>query len=214
MELKGETVGTFIDAVYAIAVTILALELPSEISNGGLDLQMFSGVVLEYGVAFFLLFAFWLQHRRINGLVEVVERLGLVVNATILMLVCLVPRATKLVFDYGEDVTVHAIRQSIVGNGWTRAELVDLFYVGVVVLLDLAIIVLLSINSRHHESSRRITQLRVSKRAISVILLAVLVSSFLLPVENRYFLLVVPVMLFFEADLSRLLSQKKQDGAE
>ena len=207
MELKGGTVGTFIDAVYAIAVTILALELPSEISNEGLDLSMFSSVVLEYGVAFFLLFAFWLQHRRINGLVEVVERFGLLVNATILMLVCLVPRATMLVFDYGEDVTIHDFRESLLGSGWTRAELVDLFYVGVVVLLDLAIVALLTTNTRQAEESRLLVQLRLSKRIVTLTVLAVLVSSFLLPVENRYFLLVVPVVLSFEVDLSRLLSR-------
>jgi uncharacterized membrane protein len=33
LRIRGEAVGAFVDAVYAIAVTILALEIPGELSR-------------------------------------------------------------------------------------------------------------------------------------------------------------------------------------
>lgn len=205
IQLRGETVGAFIDAVYAIAVTILALELPSQLPDGAFGFELFIDVLIEYAVAFILLFAFWLQHRRINGLVEWVERTGFLVNAVVLMLVCLVPRATKLVFEHGGDVTMAQLRGTLLeGRGWTEAELVDLFYVIVVVLIDLGLLLLLRIN-RDESEGEELVRLRVSKRTVTGLLLIVTLTSFVLPVENRYFLLVIPVVLFFEQELSRLL---------
>jgi uncharacterized membrane protein len=205
VRLKGDTVGAFIDAVYAIAVTILALEIPGALPAGGFGLTEFLRVLLEYGVAFVLLFSFWLQHRRINGLVAEVDRTGLWTNAITLLLVCLVPRATTLVFAYGSDVTVHALESSFLGKAaWTTAEIVDVFYVIVVVMIDVLILSLLHLN-RGRSGSGETGQLRRTKVAASVLLFVVVGTSFLLPVENRYFLLAIPVLLFFEDEMSRLI---------
>lgn len=202
MHLRNEMVGAFIDAVYAIAVTILALEIPSELPGEVFGVEFFSDMLVEYAFAFLLLFALWLQHRRINGIVETVGRFRLLINALILLLVCLVPRATKLVFEYGDDVTLGVLEGTLFqGAGWTTAELVDLFYVVLVVLIDLGIMVLLDASSRQAETEE-LNRLRISKRTVTSLLLVVTLTSFLLPVENRYFLLILPVLLFFEQELS------------
>jgi len=207
MHMRGETVGTFIDAVYAIAVTILALEIPGTLSGGRFGVLEFSDVLVEYAVAFVLLFAFWLQHRRVNGLVDDVSRVGLWLNGAILMLVCLVPRATTLVFQFGDDVTVSEIGETLTGRvRWTTAEVVDLFYVLVVIAIDLGILVLLQIN-RRTAGAADVRHIHRSKTAVSLMLVLVIGASFLLPVENRYFLLVIPLVLFFENEVSQLLGR-------
>jgi uncharacterized membrane protein len=203
MKLRSEIVGAFIDAVFAIAVTILALEIPSQFPNGSFDFKQFAGFLVEYGVAFFLIFSFWIQHRRIKGVTETVGRIGLLTNALILMLVCLIPRATKLVFEYGGNVALGNLSGSIFsGTDWDQAELVDLLYVAVVVLTDLCILLLLCINGRNSVSDD-LADLRASKRTVTLLVLIVTASSFLLPVENRFFLLIMPLVLFFEEEISR-----------
>jgi uncharacterized membrane protein len=205
MHLRNEMVGAFIDAVYAIAVTILALEIPSELPGEAFGVDFFSDMLVEYAFAFLLLFALWLQHRRINGIVETVSRFRLLINALILLLVCLVPRATKLVFEYGDDVTLGALEGTLFqGSGWTTAELVDLFYVVLVVLIDLGIMVLLDASAQQADTEE-LNRLRISKRTVTSLLLVVTLTSFLLPVENRYFLLILPVVLFFEQELSTIV---------
>jgi uncharacterized membrane protein len=203
MKLRSEIVGAFIDAIFAIAVTILALEIPSEYPNGSFDYKQLVGAAFEYGVAFLLIFSFWIQHRRINGLTESVGRLGLLTNALILMLVCLIPRATKLVFDYGGNVELINLSGSIFGaTDWSQAELVDLLYIAVVVITDLFILLLLGINGRNSVSPD-LAELRASKRTVTLLVLFVTASSFLLPVESRFFLLIMPLVIFFEEEISR-----------
>lgn len=212
MRMRAEHVGAFVDAVYAIAVTILALEIPNSLSGGRLGIEEFAGVVVEYAVAFFLLFAFWLQHRRINAMAAEVHRGALWTNAAILLLVCLVPRITTLVFEFGSNVTLEEIEATLLhGAGWSTAELVDLFYVLVIVAIDLGILLLLHLN-RGPVQDGAVHQLRRSKVATTVLLVTVVASSFLLPVQNRYFLIVIPVVLFFEIELSSLTTRFRQRG--
>jgi len=203
--MQREPVGAFIDAVYAIAVTILALELPAGFEHTQ-GLSEFSEVLLEYALAFAILFGFWSQHRRANGFVERYGRIGLWLNGAILLLVCLVPRATTLVFRFGDDVTVAELHQTFAGlRGWNRAELVDLFYVLVVVAVDLLLLVLLRGNTRDAAERLEVRQLRSAKSATSIALLVVVALSFLLPVENRLVLVIVPLALIFERELTLLL---------
>ena len=205
MQLRNEIVGAFIDAVYAIAATILALEIPSELPGEEFGLELFSDMLVEYSLAFLLLFALWLQHRRINGIVETISRFRLFINALILLLVCLVPRATKLMFEYGDDVTLGALEGTLFqGSGWTTAELVDLFYVVLVIFIDLGILALLYVTGRQAET-KELNRLQISKWTVTALLLVVTLTSFLLPVENRYFLIILPVVLFFEQELSTIV---------
>lgn len=214
MRMRSETVGAFIDALYGIAVTILALDIPSSAAREG-GVAVIVPVLVQYGVAFALLFSFWVQHRRINGLVEEVSRAGLWTTAGILMLVCLVPRATSLVFEFGGDVTVGAITQSMEHrSAWTTAEGVDLFYVGVVLLIDLGMFSLLLLNQRAGAVLEGVEHLRNAKLATTAVLFVVVSASFLLPVENRYFLLAIPILLFFETELSALVMRFTSRRAE
>ena len=64
--MKNEPMGAFIDAVYAIAVTIIALEIPAEV-EGSFSLELVGSMVATYSITFVIIFGLWLQHRSING---------------------------------------------------------------------------------------------------------------------------------------------------
>ena len=208
--LSKEVVGTFIDAVYAIAVTILALEVPGEF-KGKFAIGSFGEMLVEYVLSFLILFALWIQHRRINGLNgDSVGSAVIWVNGLVLLLVCLVPRATTLVFDYGGDVTLVQLEGSLNhGAGWTLSEFVDFFYITLVLAADLGLLVLIGKISRKSTDDETI-RIRCSKITVTVLTVGVLLLSLLIPVENRYFLLLMPLSLMFERGLTDLIFRKNQ----
>lgn len=206
--LSKEVVGTFIDAVYAIAVTILALEVPGEF-KGQFAIGSFGEMLVEYVLSFLILFALWIQHRRINGLNgDSVGSAVIWVNCLVLLLVCLVPRATTLVFDYGGDVTLAQLEGSLNhGAGWTLSEFVDFFYITLVLAADLGLLVLIGKISRKSTDEETI-RIRRSKITVTVLTVGVLLLSLLVPLENRYFLLLMPLALMFERGLTGLIFRK------
>jgi uncharacterized membrane protein len=75
-------------------------------SGGEASVWQLFDLLGAYAISFGILFSLWLQHRRINVHVERYGPGGLWLTAAILMLVCLIPRATILVFEHGGNVTV------------------------------------------------------------------------------------------------------------
>jgi len=215
--INRDVLGTLIDAIYAIAVTILALEVPGDFgevvtassgaAEGPGDFHEFLNYLdflVQYAVSFFILFALWMQHRRIIQLVDPEKPLILWSNATILLLICLIPRATTLVFNYGDDVTW----KTLVFSGfdyenWSRAELVDLFYIALVMAADFGLLLLLWLSSTSGESGLFRSTWH-SKLVVTFTTTMVLVLSLIMPVENRYFLLMMPLALMFERSFLRL----------
>ena len=205
--LSNATVGTFIDAVYAIAITLLALEIRGT-DQGEFQLAGFAREVVEYVVAFGILFSLWLQHRRIHDGAPELERIGLWLNAGLLLMVCLIPLSTTLVFEYGGDVGLAELENTLLqGGGWTTAEVVDLFCVFVVVAADLGILALAAVHGRG-AAPDPVRHLKRSKFVATALLLGVVATSLLLPVENRYFLLIMPIVLFFEREIGLLLPMR------
>lgn len=198
--MSRETLGALVDAVYAIAATILALEIPAEMS-GDAAITNFGALLVDYAITFMILFALWLQHRRINGLVGHYTPFGIWLNAVALMLVCLIPRATMLVFDHGGDVTLAEYEKVLFhGAQLTMAELVNLFFVLLVMGVDLTLLLLsrLAGKTRSDQEARDVLR---SKATISVLTISLLVVSFLISVEQRFFLVIMPIALMFERSL-------------
>ncbi len=191
--LNNEAMGAFIDAVYAIAITILALEIPTQVESS----TEFFRVLAEYAVTFAVLFAFWAQHRRLNTEHAVFTRGLLWLNAVVMLLVCLIPRATTMVFEYGGDVTVVDLQGTLLhGESWTRAELVDVGYVLVVLGADLGLLLL----------SRKLRRIKAVGTALVLLCLGL---SIVLPIPNRYVTLILPIALFFEKEVIRLVAREK-----
>lgn len=203
--LSRETVGTFIDAVYAIAVTILALEVPEQFSES-FSVLAFMELLVEYALSFFILFALWVQHRRINDLNgDNVGSTVIWVNCVVLLLVCLVPHATTLVFSYGDDVTLVQF-EAILNHGakWTISEFVDMLYLALIMGAELGLLVMVMMITGGLDNDEAMW-VRRSKLSVTIGTVAVMLLSLLLPVQNRYFLVLIPLTLLFEHHLTRLV---------
>ncbi|MEZ4865250.1 MAG: TMEM175 family protein [Caldilineaceae bacterium] len=109
-ELGLERLIFFSDAVFAIAITLLALEirLPAAegpLSNGEL-IQALLAIwpkYLAYGISFLVLGAFWLSHHRKFQLIQRYDRILLLLNLLLLMAVALIPFPTAVLSEYGNQ---------------------------------------------------------------------------------------------------------------
>lgn len=207
--MNKEALGAFIDAVYAIAITILALEIPDEL-GGEVTISLFGEMLLEYVIAFSVLFSFWVHHRRINASLETPTRSTLVLSAAIMLLACLIPRATSLVFDYGGVVNMGKATTTVTvpAGSVGIATLVDRLYVTVAVAADLMLLALAVVVSRRAAPDNPPPPKAIS----SALLMLGLGCAMVHPLSSRYFTLVIPIALFFESELCGVLDRFRGRG--
>jgi uncharacterized membrane protein len=97
----------FSDAVVAIAITLLTLELrlPEGLATGevpGLLLETLSGLV-TFLVSYWVIASYWIAHHRIFNRIGAHDGTLLTINFVFLMWVVLVPFTTSMVMEYGES---------------------------------------------------------------------------------------------------------------
>jgi uncharacterized membrane protein len=193
--MNKEKVGALIDGIYAIALTILVLELPKPESA-----QQIMEVVpqlidyfTDYTLSFLLLFTFWYNQRRVNEFAENHNRITLWLNAFTLLFTCLIPYFTVLVHDYGNN------------------NYIDLAYISNCLLVDVLIHAILQshrkVRYKLGSEIEAIEQVIRSRRAATLIFVIVAFFAFISPVPNRQILVLVPLLLIFE-DETLLLTQK------
>ena len=97
----------FSDAVFAIAITLLALEihLPSaaELSNDQLAQQLISiwPKYLSYIISFLVIGLFWMAHHRKFQLIKRYDNRLMTLNLLLLMSVAFIPFPTSVISEYG-----------------------------------------------------------------------------------------------------------------
>jgi uncharacterized membrane protein len=152
----------FSDGVFAIAITLLALELkvPHFEAGGNMTARLFSGLANEWPsyfafvTSFFTVLIMWVHHHAIFRLVRGADVTLLFANGFLLMLVTLVPFPTAVVAEY--------LRTPAAAAACT-------FYAGFFVLIGIAFTVLLWAAFRPsvvdpHASPTRMESLRKSYR--------------------------------------------------
>jgi uncharacterized membrane protein len=99
----------FSDAVFAIAVTLLALDLRLPLRPGGYDdaslvaaLRDLGPALLAYALSFFVIAMFWMGHLRTMRLVVRIDTTFVALNFVFLALVALVPFPTSIVANDGQ----------------------------------------------------------------------------------------------------------------
>jgi uncharacterized membrane protein len=197
--MHRERVGALIDAVYAIAMTILVLELP--IPHSGEELSKSISTLLftlkDYVLTFILLFAFWYNQRRINELVETHSRLTLWLNGTSLMLACLVPFSASLLFSLGKESS------SLLDFNYDT--FVDLLCVGICLSLDffihLSLWAIQRTQSHTAENYSHIAHLLRRRRIVTAVVIFFIFWAFVLPGSNRTALIILPLLLIFEGEV-------------
>jgi uncharacterized membrane protein len=105
----------FSDAVVAIAITLLALELP--IPHGETSHEFVSSVrhngehYIAFGISFVVIASAWALHRKIWSFAESFDDRQVTVNMVWLFTIVLFPFATSLLHgETGQSLTVHAYR--------------------------------------------------------------------------------------------------------
>lgn len=104
--MDGKRAEAFSDAVFAVAITLLVLELKAPDGEGGLlhRLLMIWPSYLAYAVSFLTIGIMWLNHHTMFTHIVRVDRVLLLLNLLLLMVVAVVPFPTALV---GEELGQH-----------------------------------------------------------------------------------------------------------
>jgi TMEM175 potassium channel family protein len=114
----------FSDGVFAVAITLLALNLPVRgLGYGSLADQLADQwpAFVAYLISFFTIGIIWVNHHALVSNIATVSRLLLFLNLVLLLFVVMVPFATKTVADYlahgGFDAKVAVAVYGIVLEG-------------------------------------------------------------------------------------------------
>ncbi|MFC4763970.1 TMEM175 family protein [Dyella koreensis] len=100
------------DGVFAIAITLSAIEIKPE-SSGGLTLwEAWSKPLLLYFLSFLLIGVIWANHRRIVAHLRDIDAVGTAINMVLLSLVALMPVVIRFSFEdtsQQEAFTIYAV---------------------------------------------------------------------------------------------------------
>jgi uncharacterized membrane protein len=123
---------TFSDGVFAIAATLLVLEISVSTTNGhdlGNELLKIWPAYLAYVTSFLIIGVIWINHHHCVSLIARVDRPFLFVNTLLLLVVAFIPFPTKLVAEFlqkpGEQSAVFAyaatlLAMAVLYNLWWR----------------------------------------------------------------------------------------------
>lgn len=120
----------FSDAVFAIAITLLALEirLPA-LEQGITDAMLLRSLVelwpkyLSFVVSFLVIGAFWVGHHRKFRLIERYDRRLIWLNLLLLMTVAFIPFPTSVISEYGNTTGTIFYAASMTVSGLVLAAL-------------------------------------------------------------------------------------------
>ena len=123
---------TFSDGVFAIAATLLVLEISVDTTHGrdlGGELLKIWPAYLAYVTSFLIIGVIWINHHHCVSLIARVDRPFLFVNTLLLLVVAFIPFPTKLVAEFlqkpGEQSAVFAyaatlLAMAVLYNLWWR----------------------------------------------------------------------------------------------
>lgn len=108
--LTKENIILFGDAIFSIAITLLALEvrLPEEITHENIDQMFATGLVhtfpsfLGFLISFFVLASYWLSFHKVTGYMKRFDRRSLWLTLLFLFLIALMPFPTAILGDFGD----------------------------------------------------------------------------------------------------------------
>lgn len=123
MEKFKERFDAFSDAVIAILLTIMVLELPIEVINGTIDYAGLFQAIGIYFISFCMVGNVWYRHAMAFNQVKEIENLIVILDFLMIMFLSLIPAFTRLmvtdvtnitVMLYGADYLVVLIMQDLI----------------------------------------------------------------------------------------------------
>jgi uncharacterized membrane protein len=121
-------VEAFSDGVFAIAITLLILDLRAPVLPPGIAPQAEAGELLRrlgamwpnvvaYLMSFAVILVMWVNHHRIFTIVRKTDHAFLFWNGLLLMLVCVVPFPTELLAEYFLSPSARIVAAVYAGHG-------------------------------------------------------------------------------------------------
>lgn len=102
MKKMKERLDAFSDAIIAIIITIMVLELPDVINNTSAEYVALARAVMIYLVSFCFIATLWVRYASMFNAVETIDNKVLVLNLIFLAILSLTPLATKTIYS---DIT-------------------------------------------------------------------------------------------------------------
>jgi uncharacterized membrane protein len=87
------------DGIFAIAITLSAIEIRPELKPGQSLWQAWSGALTVYFLSFLLIGVIWVGHRRIVSHLRDIDGVGTAINLLLLSLVALMPVVIRFALD-------------------------------------------------------------------------------------------------------------------
>jgi uncharacterized membrane protein len=126
--MSGSRLETFADGVFAIAATLLILNVDTQVEGGerGLAAQLLHiwPSYVAYAVSFLTIGIIWANHHLVMSQVGRVDRTFLLLNVAFLMVVAFIPFPTRLV---AEHVRTDGARAAAVAYGVTLTSTAVMF---------------------------------------------------------------------------------------
>lgn len=190
-QLGMERIVFFSDAVFAIAVTLLALEirLPAgeELLTDSQLLAQLGGIwhrYLGYFISFMVIGIFWMAHHRKFGLIKRYDSRLIWLNLFLLLVVAFIPFPTSLISEYSGRVPT-------------------IFYAATMLVCELLIILIWGYASKNNrltdpnlDAATRRRQFVAPISTGLVFLLSIVFALFLPDLAKLTWLLILPVSLF------------------
>ncbi|MEY3757177.1 MAG: hypothetical protein RLZZ263_331 [Cyanobacteriota bacterium] len=191
--LRASAVLPLFDGIFAVALTLLAFDVPDMLAMGMGAHQLLVSL-LAYGVSALVVVVYWFKLRRLLGLCRYLHVPQLVLLAQAMLTICLYPRLASLAVLYGQQPgTIFAL---------TPGDLANTTLLLVLFLFDgLCLLFACSLSTRHY--ARTADRLFISQGVwVQLLGLAVLaVMAFLELFEpwfNGQYVFLVPIVLLIE----------------
>lgn len=135
LQLGLERLVFFSDAVFAIAITLLALEIRLPAGDFSDDAALWQALLaipdayLAFAISFWVIASFWLGHHRLFLHIQRYDDRLLLLNFLLLMLIAFVPFPTTLISDYGNRTATIFYASTMVAIGLTMT-LITIYVAG------------------------------------------------------------------------------------
>ena len=120
--LAVDRLAALTDGVFAIAITLLSLEVAVPIVEGAVGGEDLFEALIErwpsyvaYTVTFFLIGAYWINHHRMFNLLRGVDHKFLLLNIVFLMAIAIIPFPNALLAEYVQDAELRGVAAAVYG---------------------------------------------------------------------------------------------------
>ncbi len=191
--MKKEHLGAFIDAIYAVGITMLAMDIPNhlhlESAQAG---ELLKNLHFQYGLTFFMLFSLWFQHRGINEHILKLSFSTISISTIILLIIPLIPSIVELTYKYGYQS----------GNilNFNISEKIDLIFISCILIVNLLLDLLASgicMPKNNVIEYQQFQKARKNKPIITGLIALIFLAILFIPNANSNLLWIVVFFLFF-----------------